>query len=336
MVRVGIVGATGYTAEESLKILLRHNQAEVTTLTALPDECDHIAKIFPAFEGRLDIEVEPLDVERLAEQADVALGCLPHKVAMSFVPRLLDAGIKVIDFSADYRLDDVKVYEQYYEVTHEDAGRLGGVPYGLPELFREEIRGASLVANPGCFPTGTTLALAPLLCEKLIRPSGIVANAVTGVSGAGRKAALKFHYPEMDQNMFAYGIGTHRHGPEIEQICGKVLGEQVQVLFQPHVAALSRGILTSVYADPVRKVTAGQLRELFEQTYQAEPFVRVLDAPPTLRSIIHSNYCDVYPTVVKDKIVVFSAIDNLVKGAAGQAIQNMNLICGFDELEGLL
>ena len=336
MVKVAIIGATGYTAEESIKILLNHPQAQLTYLTALPEECGHIAEIFPRFRGRLDLTVEPVDLDKLPKVADVALCCLPHKVSMDFVPQLLATGVKVVDFSADYRLHDQATYEKVYEVKHSDPQHLAQAAFGLPELFRETIKGKSLVANPGCYPTAASLAIAPLLSEKLIALDDIIVNAVSGVSGAGRKAALMFHFPEMNENLFAYAVGTHRHLPEIEQILTDFSGHTVKVLFQPHVASFDRGIGESIYCQPLSRPTPKELLGLYRNFYKKEPFVRILDKPPAIKQVAHTNFCDIYPTIAKNKIVVFSAIDNLIKGAAGQAIQNMNIICNLDETMGLL
>jgi len=336
MVRVAIIGATGYTARESLRLLLGHPQAQVTYLTALPQECGHIADIFPAFRGRLDLPVEPMDLDKLAQKADVALGCLPHKVSMAFVPQLLSAGVKVVDFSADYRLRDVAVYQEFYHVEHTDTDNIAQAAFGLPELFREKIAGAKLVANPGCYPTVAALAVAPLVRERLIALDDIVVNAITGVSGAGRQPAPAFHYPEMNENLFAYKVGAHRHMPEIEQILTDVTGHKVKVLFQPHVVSMDRGIAETIYCQPLKKLTNEKLIALYRSFYADEPFVRVLEKPPATKNVAFTNFCDVYPAAVKGKIVVFSAIDNLVKGAAGQAIQNMNLICNLPETMALL
>ncbi|MBN1437043.1 MAG: N-acetyl-gamma-glutamyl-phosphate reductase [Sedimentisphaerales bacterium] len=336
MIRVAIIGATGYTASESIRILLNHPQTKITYLTALPQECAPITDIFPACRGRLDLPVEPVDLEKLADKADVALGCLPHKVAMDFVPDLLQAGVKVVDFSADYRIHDVDLYEKVYQVKHTDKERLSEAAFGLPELFRKSIVGATLVANPGCYPTAASLALAPLLQEKLIAPDDIIVNAVSGASGAGRKAALPFHFPEMNENLFAYAVGAHRHMPEIEQILTDFTNQKVQVLFQPHVVCMDRGIFESIYCYPLTNVTADQLAELYHTFYANEPFVRVLAKPPATKNVAYSNFCDIFPTVAKGKITVFSAIDNLVKGAAGQAVQNLNIISNIPETTGLI
>jgi len=335
MIRVAIIGASGYTGAESIEIILRHPEAKVTYLTALPEECGHVADVFGQFKGRCDLAIEPLDMSKLTELADVALCCLPHKVSMGFVPKLLAAGLKVIDFSADYRLKNVKVYEKYYSVQHTDIENLKKAVFGLPELFRSRLSGASLVANPGCFPTGALLAIAPLLKNKLINMKDIIVSSVTGASGAGKNPSVNFHFPNMNENIFAYGIGTHRHMPEMEQIAGEVAGEEVEILFQPHVGPFDRGILSTVYCTPKANVTKEQLAELYGSFYRSEPFVRVLNASPMLKSIVGTNYVHVFPTISKGRIVCFSTIDNLTKGAAGQAVQNMNIIFGIDETLGL-
>ncbi|MDH4201998.1 MAG: N-acetyl-gamma-glutamyl-phosphate reductase [Phycisphaerae bacterium] len=334
MIRVAIIGASGYTGVESIEIILRHPQAEVTYLTALPEECGHVAATFGQLAGRLDMMIEPLDLDILASKADVALCCLPHKVSMGFVPKLLATGVKVIDFSADYRIKDVAVYEEYYQ-PHTDKDNIEKAAYGLPELFRSEIKGKNLVANPGCYPTGASLALAPLLKEGLIQTSGIVVSSVTGVSGGGKNPSLLFHFPYMNENIYPYGVGVHRHMPEMEQVASMVAGKPVKLLFQPHVGPFDRGIVSSTYSDPSNDITPKQVMELYQDFYKNEPFVQVLSKPPAVKNVAKSNYCHVFPTVAKGKVVVFSVIDNLIKGASGQAIQNMNIQFDLPETMGL-
>ena len=334
MIKVAIIGESGYTGSESIQILLRHEQAELTYLTALPEECGDVEDVFPQFKGRCPLQIEPLDLDKLSELADVALCCLPHKVSMGFVPKLLDAGVKVIDFSADYRLKDVEVYEKYY-VKHTDTENLKHAAFGLPELFREQIKGVSLVANPGCYPTGASLAIAPLLKKDLIETENIIVNSVTGASGAGMKPSSKFHFPNMNENLFPYGIGTHRHMPEIEQITSEVASKKVTVLFQPHVGSFDRGILSTVYCQPKTKLSGQDLSKLYNDFYKNEPFVQVSMDAPAVKDVAGTNYCHIFAAYVKGKIVCFSAIDNLVKGASGQAIQNMNIIFGLEETLGL-
>jgi N-acetyl-gamma-glutamyl-phosphate reductase len=282
------------------------------------------------------LEIEPLDLDKLAQAADVALCCLPHKVSMGFVPRLLDTGLKVIDFSADYRLTDVSVYEKFYGVEHTDHANLARAAFGLPELFREKIKDADLVANPGCFPTGASLAIAPLLKEGLIKTDSIIVNSLTGASGAGKNPSSKFHFPNMNENVFPYGIGVHRHMPEIEQIAGEVAGSDVKVLFQPHVGPFDRGILSTVYCEPVKALSDEQLAQLYSDFYDAEPFVQTRADAPSVKDVVGTNYCQIFATSVKGRIVSFSAIDNIVKGASGQAIQNMNVAFGLQETLGLI
>jgi len=334
MIQVAIIGASGYTGAESIKILLQHSQAELTYLTALPEECGAVEDVFPQFKGRCALQIEPLDLDKLSGLADVALCCLPHKVSMGFVPKLLDAGLKVIDFSADYRIKDVTVYEKYY-VKHTDTENLKHAAFGLPELFREQIKGAKLVANPGCYPTGASLAIAPLLKEDLIETESIIVNAVTGTSGAGMKPSSKFHFPNMNENLFPYGIVNHRHMPEIEQIASDVAGKNVTVLFQPHVGPFDRGILSTVYCRPKKNISNEELSKLYQDFYKDEPFVQVRKDAPAVKDIAGTNYCHIFATNVKGRIVCFSAIDNLVKGASGQAIQNMNIIFNLEETLGL-
>ncbi len=335
MIKVAIIGASGYTGAESIEILLRHNKAELVYLSALPEECGAAADVFPRFKGRCNLQIEPLDLDKLAGLADAALCCLPHKVSMGFVPKLLEAGLKVIDFSADYRLKDTAVYEKFYQVKHTDKSNLAKAVYGLPELFREEIKGVDLVANPGCFPTAAILALAPLLEEGLIETDSIIVNAVTGISGAGKNPSNKFHFPNMNENLFAYGIGSHRHAPEMEQVASQIAGADVQILFQPHAGPFDRGILSTVYCQPKSKIDGKQLSSLYEKFYADEPFVQVCKDAPGVKDVAGTNYCHIFPTCVKGKVVIFSAIDNLVKGASGQAIQNMNIIFGLEETLGL-
>jgi N-acetyl-gamma-glutamyl-phosphate reductase len=334
MIRVAIIGASGYTGAESIKIILRHSEAKLTYLTALPEECGMVDDVFPQFKGRCDLQIEPLDLDMLTGLADVALCCLPHKVSMGFVPKLLDAGLKVVDFSADYRIRDIAAYEKYY-VKHTDPANLKHAAFGLPELFRDQITGARLVANPGCYPTSAALAIAPLLKDDLIEIDSVIVNAVTGTSGAGNKPSGKFHFPNMNENFFPYGIGTHRHMPEIEQIASDVAGKNVTVLFQPHVGPFDRGILSTVYCVPKEKVSNEQLDELYHDFYAGEPFIQICRDAPAVKDVAGTNYCHIFPTFVKGRIVAFSAIDNLVKGASGQAIQNMNIIFDLDETLGL-
>ena len=336
MINVAIIGATGYTALESLKILLGHNKTKITSLVDLPEQCGNIDGVFPAIKGRLDMKIEPIDIKKIAQVAEIALCCLPHTVSMKIVPELLKENIKVVDFSADYRITNQKTYEKVYQTEHLDPQNIKNAAFGLPELFRDKIKNAKLVANPGCYPTAAALALAPLLKEKIIALDDIIVNAVSGISGAGRKAKLPFHFPEINESLYAYAVGTHRHAPEIEQILTNVAGHSVKILFQPHVVGMDRGIAETIYCQPLKSIQQKELEQLFGDFYKDEPFVRNMQTPPNTKTVSFTNFCDIFATVTKGKIVVFSAIDNLIKGAAGQAVQNMNIICGIEETAGLL
>jgi N-acetyl-gamma-glutamyl-phosphate reductase len=335
MVKVAVIGASGYTGAESIELLLRHEQAEPVYLSALPEECGPVGKILPRFRGRCELEIELLDAARAGRLADAVLCCMPHKESMAVVPKLLGAGLKVIDFSADYRLKDPQVYRKFYQVKHTDPKNLERAVFGLPELYRDLIRNADLVANPGCFPTGAVLALAPLLKKGLIDTGRIIVNAVTGISGAGRRPSEAFHFPNMNENIFPYGVGCHRHMPEMEQVAAELAGQDVAVLFQPHAGPFDRGILSSVYCRPKTRTDNDSLRELFRSFYRDERFVQVGDRVPAVKDVTGTNCCHLFPTAVKGEIIVFSAIDNLLKGASGQAVQNLNIVFGLDETLGL-
>ncbi|MEZ6055954.1 MAG: N-acetyl-gamma-glutamyl-phosphate reductase [Planctomycetaceae bacterium] len=336
MVGVGILGATGYTAYELLRILLRHPQVKVTAVTSRQPG-QHIVDVHPSLAGRLDLPLESLDPEQLAERADVIFCCLPHVASMEAVPGLLHAGLKVIDLSADYRLDDPGVYEEWYGHVHTDPTRLGSTVYGLPELFADEIPGSDLVANPGCYTSTSILALAPFLEAGMIATKGIIIDAKSGASGAGRTPKLSLLYSEVNESISAYGIGTHRHMPEIEQVLTKVSGQQIEVLFTPHLVPMDRGILATIYAEPMdRNVTEKQLMQQLRSFYDGKPFVRVVDHLPSTKFVSGTNYCDITVRLVRGRVLILAALDNLIKGAAGVAVQNLNLVAGLNETTGLI
>ena len=298
-----------------------------------------VGEVFPALASAFETVLEKFEVSACAG-ADLVFCCLPHRVAMNTVPALLDAGHRVVDFSADYRLRDAAVYEAWYETEHTSPARIAEAVYGMPELHRERIAGAQLVANPGCYPTGTILALAPLLRAGLLVPGSVIVDAKSGVSGAGRKAALNLQFCEVNERFAAYGVGNHRHTPEIEQELSAVLGEAVRVSFTPHLVPMTRGILSTIYAEAAGGADAASARAALRDAYAQEPFVRVMPegALPNVSQVAGSNYVDV--GLVHDartgRFVVVAAIDNLVKGASGAAVQNMNLMLGLPETQGLL
>jgi N-acetyl-gamma-glutamyl-phosphate reductase len=341
MTRVAILGATGYTALELLKILLRHPAAQITAVTSR-SETGHVSGVHPSLAGRLDLSFENLSPEQLAQRANVCFCCLPHVASMEAVPKLLAAGLKVIDLSADYRLSDPGVYEQWYGHVHTDPTRLGSTVYGLPELFAGQIPGQELIANPGCYTSTSILALAPLLAAGLIEPQGIIIDAKSGVSGAGRSPKTNLLYAECNESISAYGVGTHRHQPEIEQVLGVVAKTPVDVIFTPHLTPMDRGILATIYATPTstpapaRCRGADELLSAMRVFYAGKPFIRIVEQLPKTKDVAHTNYCDITVRRVKDRVLVLAALDNLIKGAAGVAVQNFNLLCGFDETTGLL
>ncbi len=338
-VKIAIVGSSGYTGGELYRLLIYHRHATVTAVTSEKSAGQPLTNIFPHLSGLTDLICEPLDPEAIARKAEFVFLALPHITAQAAAFRFHQLGVKVVDLSADYRLTDAALYEKWYEHCHQYPQLLGQAVYGLPELHREKIRKASLVANPGCYPTGAILGLAPLIKEGIIDLSTIIIDSKSGVSGAGRSPALAYHYPEANEGLMAYKIGTHRHTPEIEQEVARMAGKAVALSFTPHLIPMNRGILTTIYATLSAPTDSGKLHELYRHSYRNEPFVRVLPSGhyPNVRNVRGSNFCDIgfYADSRTGRAIIVTAIDNLVKGASGQAIQNMNLMMGFDETEGL-
>jgi N-acetyl-gamma-glutamyl-phosphate reductase len=336
MIRVAILGASGYSALELIKLLLRHPEAKITALTTRQAEPRPLGQVHPSLAGRLDLALENLSPEQVAERADTVFCCLPHGASAAAVAKLLPAGKKVIDLSADYRLNDPAEYAKWYGLAHSDPGRLGEAIYGLPELYGEMIAGAALVANPGCYPTSAILALAPLLRAGVISARGLIIDSKSGVSGGGREAKPAFHFPECNESVAAYGVGTHRHTPEIDQILSEVAASPIRVVFTPHLIPMDRGILSTCYAEPTAEMTTDDVLALLRQFYSEEPFIRVSEALPSTKQVAGTNFCDLSARAVRGRIIVLSAIDNLIKGAAGQALQNFNLMHGIPETTALL
>jgi len=337
MVKVAILGATGYTALELIKILLRHPQAEIVALTTRQEGAPPVHTIHQSLYGRLNVPVEDLTPEETAARAEVVFCCLPHVASMEAVPKLLAGGAKVVDLSADYRLNDAAVYEKWYGHAHTDKARLGHVVYGLPELWSERIAAQSMIANPGCYTSASILGLAPLLKQGIVTPTGIIIDAKSGVSGAGRTPKLNTLYAECNENFSAYAVGSkHRHQPEIEQVLSEFSGRFVEVIFTPHLVPMDRGILATIYAPLTRPFTNAELLQVFRDFYRDKPFVRVVEHLPSTKDSAHTNYCDITVRQDRGQAIVISCLDNLIKGAAGVAVQNFNLMCGFEEGAGLL
>jgi N-acetyl-gamma-glutamyl-phosphate reductase len=339
MLKVAIVGASGYTGLELIRILHTHPEAAVTCVTSEQSTGKRISEVFPSLRDRCDLLLENLEPVRVAAKADFIFTALPHKAAMEVVPTFLKLGRRVVDLSADYRLKDAKEYAHWYE-PHLNPENLKKAVYGLPELRRARIAEADLVANPGCYPTSIILGLAPLLKKKLIDPASIIADSKSGVSGAGRSAKVDNLFCEVNDGFKAYAVGgLHRHIPEIEQELSLLAGKQVVISFTPHLVPMDRGILSTVYAMPLKAATTAELLKVYADYYKGEPFVRVLPEGcfPVTSHVRGSNFCDIGLTVDQrtGRVIVVSAIDNLVKGASGQAVQNMNIMNGFPETMGL-
>ncbi|MEX2307544.1 MAG: N-acetyl-gamma-glutamyl-phosphate reductase [Pirellulales bacterium] len=336
MIRVAILGASGYSALELIKLLLRHPEVEITALTTRQTDARPVDEVHPSLAGRIDLRLENLSPSQVAERADCVFCCLPHGASAAAVAELLPRRKKVIDLSADYRLNDPAEYAMWYGVEHPDPQRMAETVYGLPELYRERIRKASLVANPGCYPTSAILALAPLLRAGAISTDGIIIDSKSGVSGAGRQPKPHLHFPECNESVSAYGVGTHRHMPEIDQVLSDVAGGTVRVVFTPHLIPMDRGILSTCYAQPMDEFTDDSLVSILRESYSNEPFVRVSKALPNTKHVAGTNFCDISARVVRGRVVVLSAIDNLIKGASGAAMQNFNIMHGFEETKPLL
>jgi N-acetyl-gamma-glutamyl-phosphate reductase len=336
MVKVAILGATGYTALEAIKILLRHPQAEIVAVTSRQEGKTPVSSVHPSLVGRLDLLLEDLSPEEVGRRADCVFGCLPHCASAEILPKVLAAGAKVVDFSADYRLDDAATYLEWYGHEHPDVGRLGRTVYGLPELFRAAITNQDLVANPGCYSTSAILPLAPLIKSGLFETDDIIIDSKSGLSGAGRQPKLMTHFPECNESMSAYNIGRHRHTPEIEQIIGRHTAVRPAVIFTPQLAPMDRGILSTIYIRPKQAIAEGDVMGLLREAYADERFVRIVDHLPGTKDTVGTNFCDITARVVRGRVLLISCLDNLVKGAAGAAVQNFNVMFDLPESMGLL
>lgn len=336
--KVGIIGGTGYTGVELLRLLLHHPEVEVTALTSQKFAGVPIDQVFPSLRKRLTLACEELDVEKISKKTDFVFMAVPHKTAMETVPLFHRSGKKVVDLSADFRLKDPEVYERWYQ-KHTAPDLLGESVYGLPELHRERIQKAKLVGNPGCYPTGALIGLIPLVKTGLISLEGMVIDSKSGVSGAGRDVVLESLFCEVNEGVRAYKIFSHRHTPEIEQELSSLARKPVAVTFVPHLIPMDRGILTTLYVHLTRRMKLEELFSVFREHYEGEPFIRVCPKGklPNTKEVRGSNFCDIGVTVneADGRAVVVTAIDNLVKGASGEAVQNMNIMLGYPETMGL-
>jgi N-acetyl-gamma-glutamyl-phosphate reductase len=338
MFKVAVVGASGYTGVELLRLLVHHPHAEIVSVTSRQYDGQPISRAFPSLRNFCDLICEQLDVPAIARRAEIVFTALPHQQAMAVIPDFLSAGCRVVDLSADYRLRDAQVYQAWYQ-PHTSPELLAEAVYGLPELYRARIKTARLVANPGCYPTSVALGLAPLLEQGLIDHRTLIIDSKSGTSGAGRGAKEASLFCEVNEGFKAYGVASHRHTPEIEQTFSELAGEEVRVSFTPHLLPVDRGILSTIYATQRQPLSTRQLCDLYRQRYADEPFIRVLPAGelPNVAHVRGTNLCDI--GLVADertgRVVVVAVIDNLCKGAAGQAVQNFNLLTGLNERSGL-
>ena len=337
-IKASILGGSGYTGVELLRLLAMHPSCQVVSVTSRQMAGKRVSEVFPSLLGFCELSFEAPSIDSLASEADFVFTCVPHQTAMEVVPSLLESGVRVIDLSADFRLRDKDVYEQWYQ-EHLCPEFLSEAVYGLPEIYGSNISSARLVANPGCYPTSTILPLVPLLKEGCVEPEGIVVDSKSGTSGAGRGANVATLFCEVNEGFKAYKVAEHRHTPEIEQELTVAAGKDIRINFTPHLVPMSRGILTTIYARVSNGKTEDELRHVLETCYQNKFFVKILSKGsfPNVLNVRGTNMCHIGLKVDErtGKAVIVSAIDNLCKGASGQAIQNMNLMAGVDETEGL-
>jgi len=338
MLKIGIMGASGYAGEELLRILLDHPEVQITAVAAKIDPVN-ICKLYPWLKGRLDLECRDMSAEEVSKKCDMVFLALPHKASMQFAPIFLKKGLKVIDLSADFRIKDVNVYEKWYELKHECPEYIKDAVYGLPEFYRKEVKKADLIANPGCYPTSVILGCAPLLKKNLVDPDSIISDSKSGVSGAGRVLAQALMSKELENSFKPYKVNAHRHMPEIDQEIALMAGSKVSVNFVPHLVPMERGMMSTIYLQLKKNISTSEALKLYKDFYSKEYFVRVMDEGifPDTKNVVRTNFCDIGCKVFPEKnlVIVVTAIDNLVKGASGQAVQNMNIMYGFEEKLGL-
>jgi len=339
VIRVFICGGSGYTGCELLRILSNHPHVIVTGVTSEKSAGRSVVELFPNLHPYANLIYEPLQVEKILDKADVFFMALPHAQSQDAVHSAFSQGKKVIDLSADYRLKDIKVYQEWYRVPHRYKTTLKKAAYGLPEIYRKRIAEARLVANPGCYPTGAILGLYPALKNKLIDTNTIIIDSASGVSGAGRTSDIRFSHCEANEGFRAYAVANHRHTPEIEQELSLIAKKDIKVTFTPHLAPLDRGILTTIYARLKKDIGTEKILDVYKGLYAGEMFTRVLNRGmfPDVKNVRGTNLCEIGLTVNKrtKTLIVVTAIDNLAKGASGQAVQNMNIMMEFDEMTAL-
>lgn len=338
-IRAGIIGVTGYTGGELLRLLLNHPQVEIKKAASRSNAGSDVTKAHPQLAKLISLVEDDIYSENFADGLDVVFLALPHGKSAPLVKKLHEEKVKIIDLGADFRLKAPEDYKEWYELDHECPELLNESVYGLPEIYKNKIAKSTIIANPGCYPTSIILGLAPLLDNKLIKTEHIIIDSKSGISGAGKTLTQQTHYPDMNDNLLAYKVGNHRHTPEIEQELSLLGGSKVEINFTPHLIPMNRGMLSTIYTQGEKTLTNNELEEIYTEYYQNSPFIRIRDKNnlPQTKWVQGSNYCDLAPIVDQrtGKIIILSAIDNLVKGASGQAIQNMNLMFGLEETTGL-
>lgn len=336
-IKVAIVGASGYTGSELARFLIHHPNVEIRMITSETYKGQPFSNLHPQFLSQLDIPLVSAD-EVSNEELDAVFLALPHGVSMRYVEKWQDKKFKIVDLSGDFRLSSPEVYANWYQKEHSFSAGFTRAEYGLPELHKEAIAKSKLVANPGCYPTASILALAPLLAKNVVGINTIIIDAKSGITGAGIKPSLTTHFSNVNENFKAYGLKSHRHTIEIEEQLGHLNRQAITVQFTPHLLPVDRGILVTAYATPNIEISEGELQKMYKEFYAHSPFIRIKEDLPTIKDVRGSNFCDLYPVLDRrtNRIIVISAIDNLVKGAAGQAIHNMNLMFDLPETTGLL
>ena len=338
MIKAGIIGATGYAGLEITRLLLGHPKAEITAVSSVSFTGSKLQEVYPSMRGIFEMTLQ--DDRAVIEKSDVVFASLPHGLSEGIAAECYDNGKLFIDMGADFRLKNEDDYKQWYDGAYQSKKLHEEAVYGLPELFRERISGAKIIANPGCYPTSVALGLAPLLKANAIDLRNIIIDSKSGVTGAGRTLSQNTHFPDCNEAFAPYKVAVHRHTPEMEQTLSEISGEKVTVTFVPHLLPINRGILSTVYTIPHDKLSAEELYEKFSTFYNMDKFVRILPLGETanLKNVKYSNYCDISLHLDErcGRVIIVSAIDNMVKGAAGQAVQNMNVACGFEEDLGLL
>ncbi len=341
MLKVAVLGGSGYTGGELLRLLNQHPHIKITTVTSERSAGKPVADLFPNLRN-CRLIFEPLSIKNIIKKADLFFLCLPHRTSQESVANIYHAGKKVIDLSADYRLKDEAVYEKWYNIRHSHKDLLKKSVYGLPELYREKIKNSSIIANPGCYPVSIILGLAPIIKKDFTDTDSIIIDSKSGASGAGRNPARQFMFCEVNESLKAYAVSSHRHTPEIEQELTFLSKNNIRIVFTPHLIPIDRGILSTLYVSLKKKVNVSDVLKIYHNFYAKEPFVRILKNGeyPDTKAVRGSNFCDIAVFVdkrnpEKQKLIILSAIDNLIKGASGQAVQNMNVMYGFDETAGL-